>query len=112
MESSSPVYGAGRAPFNPNRLSVAEQNMVEQACEERAREEAEANAPRFAEFLASNRIDMADVSALVSYTLQGNDESYMYAYSCAERLAGDWIRYRVGTMPQWERDEIEEKVLR
>lgn len=108
---SSPVYGAGHAPFTPSRWSTIETNMVQAALEEKARDEAVANDPRFAEFCACKRIDMSDVSGLIASVLKDDDDSYWEAHKAAERIVADWIAYRVGSMSQWERDEVAAKVL-
>ena len=111
MESSSPVYGAGRAPFTTRPSTIAT-NMVQAALEEKAQDEAAENDPRFAEFCACNKVDMSDVSALVATVMKDSDDSYYEARKIAERIVGDWVAYRVATMKDWERDEIAEKVLR
>lgn len=108
---AGPVYGAGRAAFTTSGLSTIEVNMVQAALEEKARDEAAANDPAFAEFCASQAIDMADVSGLVAAVLTDNDESYWSAHKAAERIVGHWVTFRVNSMKQWERDEVQRKVL-
>jgi hypothetical protein len=105
---SSPVYGAGRGwPTLPYNFA----NRLQQALEEKARDEAESNDPKFAEFIASAAIDMSDVSGLIAETLRGTDDSYMSAYKAACRLVADWTTFRVNSMPAWERDEVKRKII-
>lgn len=111
-QSSSPVYGAGHAPYTPNRFSTNDTNMVQAALEEKARDEACANDPRFAEFCACQRIDMSDVSVVIAETIKETTDGYMNAIKAAHRIVADWITYRVGTMSQWEREEVANKTLR
>lgn len=111
MQSSSPVYGAGRAPYIPNRMSLNDTNMVQAALEEKARDEAVANDPRFAEFCACQKIDMSDVSVVIAETLKETTEGFMNAIYAANRIVADWIAYRVGSMSQWEREEVANRVL-
>jgi hypothetical protein len=106
---SSPVYGAGTTYIRTLPYNFA--NLLQQALEERAREEAEQNDPKFAEFIASAAIDMSDVSGLIAETLKGSDDSYMEAYNAACRIAADWITFRVNSMPALERDEVKQKLL-
>lgn len=107
---SSPVYGAGHAPFTPG-LSTIDTNMVQAALEEKARDEAAANDPKFAEFCVHQRLNMTDVSGLIASVLKDDDDSYWEAHKAAERIVADWIVYRVNSMSQFEREEVQRKVL-
>jgi hypothetical protein len=106
---SGPVYGAGVATCNPLPYNFA--NILQQALEEKARDEAESNDPKFAEFIASAAIDMSDVSVVIAETVKGSDDSYLNALNAAGRIVADWIVFRVNSMPAWERDEVKRKLL-
>jgi len=108
--SAGPVYGAVRT-YIETRPSAIEQNMIQAALEEKARDEAVANDPAFAEFCACKRIDMSDVSGLIATILRDSDDSYYEALKAANRIVGDWIAYRVATMKDWEREEITNRTL-
>lgn len=106
---ASAVYGAGVSTIRTLPYNFA--NRLQAALEEKARDEAESNDPKFKAFLLSHSVDMGDVSSLIASTLKGTDDSFTDAYNAARRLAADWIVFRVGSMPEWERDEVKQKLL-
>lgn len=106
---SGPVYGAGVATWSTLPYNFA--NRLQQALEEKARDEAESNDPKFAEFIASAAIDMSDVSVVIAETVKGSDDSYMNALRAACRIVDRWVTFRTNSMPTWERDEVKRKLI-
>lgn len=98
------------APDNGS-LTLDEVAKVEQACTERARDEAETNDPKFAEYVNGGMVDMSDVSVILSLLAKGTAESCCDAQLASDRIVEAWIEYRVDAMEQDEYDSITRKVL-
>lgn len=98
------------APDNGS-LTLDEVAKVEQACTERARDEAETNDPKFAEYVNGGMVAMSDVSVILSLLAKGTAESHCDAMLASDRIVEAWIEYRVDAMEQDEYDAITREVL-
>ena len=105
------MYAIPMDPQDAPSLTHDEVNLVEQAIEEFAREEAESNETEFSEYVCGGMVNLSDVSVILSNLAKGTEDSCIEAKAAADRIIDDWVRYRVDSMPQHERAEIERRVL-
>lgn len=90
-------------------LTPAQQNELQDACEERARMEAHSLTQNFRDHLADDcQKEMAEI---VRHLIRGTGPDRIVAKMMADKICTDWIAYREGSMDQEERDEIERETF-
>ena len=91
-------------------LSNDEINAVQEYLERKARDEAEANEPDFAEY-AADELTNNEVGALVVAVLTGDMEKMHAVRYVADRVVRDWTDYRTGEMDEIDHERARENLF-
>lgn len=89
--------------------SIEDANEIQRRLEERAEEDWRHNVPEFREWLGEQ--DLRDIAELAVAWDQGTEDAGHYLANKAAVLFRDWIEYRVATMDEFTRAQIEKDVL-